>query len=129
MMVPLFISMLLLFSILEVSDEKSISIPHKFKSDAIETHWPEEKRAVPVTLHEEDEPGYLRKQLLKFGEMASKIGNSVGSHASSITRAIDKVCEVVKTIIPVIAAVCHVGQFKFCMAEGDIPKDISIDLD
>lgn len=49
----------------------------------------------------------------------------MGSHASKITQAIDKICEVIKTIIPVIAAVCHVGQFKFCTAATEGPGQLS----
>lgn len=61
----------------------------------------------------------------KFGEMASKIGNSVGSGTTIITNAIDKVCEVVKTIIPLLTAVCHVGQFKFCAATTGAPEELN----
>lgn len=58
--------------------------------------------------------------------MASNIGNAMGKHASKITSALDKICEVIKTIIPVIAAVCHVGQFKFCSAATDGPEQLSL---
>lgn len=48
--------------------------------------------------------------------MASKVGNKMGAHATKISAALDKICEIVKTIIPVLAAVCHVGEFSFCAA-------------
>lgn len=66
-----------------------------------------------------------RQQLIKFGEVASKLGNAMGSHATKITAAIDKICEVIKTIIPFIAAVCHVGQFKFCGAATAAPAELN----
>lgn len=39
--------------------------------------------------------------------------------------ALEKICEVVKTIIPVVAAVCHVGQFKFCGAINEAPQELA----
>lgn len=57
--------------------------------------------------------------------MASKIGNSMGKHATTVTNAIDKVCEIVKTVIPLLAAVCHVGQFKFCTATEEAPINLA----
>lgn len=62
---------------------------------------------------------------MKFGEVTSRLGNAMGSHATKITSAIDKVCEIVKTIIPLIAAVCHVGQFKFCTATSEAPGQLA----
>ncbi|CAG9856478.1 unnamed protein product [Phyllotreta striolata] len=104
-----------------------VQIKPRYRSDAIQTYWPETKRTETVNETPQDNPEdpNLMKQLLrKFGEMASKIGNSVGSGASIITNAIDKVCEVVKTVIPLLTAVCHVGQFKFCAATTGAPEGI-----
>lgn len=63
--------------------------------------------------------------MIKFGEVASRVGNAMGAHATKITSAIDKVCEIVKTVIPLLAAVCHVGQFKFCAATTQAPDQLS----
>lgn len=38
-----------------------------------------------------------------------------------ITGFVDKFCEIVKTIIPLLAAICNVGQFQFCAATSDAP--------
>lgn len=79
---------------------------------------------------------FQRRQLVRFGEVASKVGNTLGKHASIVTNAIEKVCEVVKTVIPLLSAVCHVGQFKFCAATEQAPDQLfnamkpeSLDLD
>ncbi|CAH0558760.1 unnamed protein product [Brassicogethes aeneus] len=91
-----------------------------FHSDVIVTKWPTSKTPLTIdqthSADEENKPGWMRQQLMKFGNMASRVGNAMGSHATKITAAVDKVCEIVKTIIPLLAAVCHVGQFKFCAA-------------
>lgn len=77
---------------------------------------------------------FQRTQLSRFGEMAGRVGNNLGKHASIVTNAVDKVCEVVKTVIPLLAAVCRVGKFKFCSATEEAPIELenalnpSIDL-
>lgn len=63
--------------------------------------------------------------MLKFGKVASRVGNAMGSRATKITAAVDKVCEFVKTIIPLLAAVCRVGQFKFCAAANEAPQQLT----
>lgn len=60
---------------------------------------------------------------MKFGKVASRVGNAMGAHATKITSFIDKFCEIVKTIIPLLAAICHVGQFQFCAATNDAPAE------
>ncbi|XP_023014542.2 uncharacterized protein [Leptinotarsa decemlineata] len=100
------------------------SVQNQFHSDAIVTHWPTQQTDSKATGNEENEPGFMRRQLLKFGEMASKIGNTMGEHATKITSFIDKLCEIFKTVIPLLAAVCHVGQFKFCAATTDAPAQL-----
>nr|CAH7714347.1 unnamed protein product [Callosobruchus chinensis] len=97
----------------------------KFHSDGVVTYWPTPGPSGKNIEDEEKQPGFLRRQLLRFGEVASNIGNSLGGHASKITTAIDKICEVVKTVIPVIAAVCHVGQFKFCAGTTEGPEQLA----
>ncbi|XP_018327516.1 uncharacterized protein LOC108738550 [Agrilus planipennis] len=86
---------------------------------------PETKRAVPVQPEEDKEPGWMRRQLMKFGEVSTKIGNSLGGTASKLTGALDKICQVIKTVIPVIAAVCHVGKFQFCSAATEGPQELA----
>lgn len=49
----------------------------------------------------------------------------MGSHANKITAALDKICEVIKTVIPLMAAVCHVGEFGFCAATDEVPIKLS----
>lgn len=48
----------------------------------------------------------------------------MGAHANKISAALDKICEVVKTVIPLLAAVCHVGQFGFCSATNEAPINL-----
>lgn len=60
---------------------------------------------------------------MKFGKVASRVGNAMGTHATKITSFVDKFCEIVKTIIPLMAAICHVGQFQFCAATNDAPTE------
>ncbi|KAJ8966718.1 hypothetical protein NQ317_011764 [Molorchus minor] len=94
-----------------------------FHSDSIVTYWP----TTPASTEDngENKPGWMRRQLIKFGQMASNVGNTMGTHATKITSAIDKICEVVKTVIPLLAAVCHVGQFRFCSAATEAPGQLS----
>ncbi|XP_056630411.1 uncharacterized protein LOC130440998 [Diorhabda sublineata] len=122
-----FLPLVLLLTFISNDSTQALSInkPHEFRSDVVQTHWPTDKKLPAADVNEEDQPGFWRKQLVRFGEVASKVGNSVGSSASSITRAIDKVCEVVKTVIPLLAAVCHVGQFKFCAATTGAPDELN----
>ncbi|KAF7278237.1 uncharacterized protein LOC143190286 [Rhynchophorus ferrugineus] len=101
-----------------------------YHSDVIVTKWPSEKPPTSVVPTKDasrssHEPGWMRKQLLKFGQVASKIGNVMGSHANKISQALDKICEVVKTVIPLLAAVCHVGDFGFCSATDEAPLRLS----
>jgi hypothetical protein len=97
------------------------SIQYPVRSDAIVTKWPQNQEIVP----EDKQPGWMRRQLMRFGEVASRVGNAMGTHATKISGAIDKVCEIVKTVIPLLAAVCHVGQFKFCAATMQAPDQLS----
>ncbi|XP_050312714.1 uncharacterized protein LOC126747853 [Anthonomus grandis grandis] len=123
--------LLLLIALFACCNAKSIPKGY-YHSDVIVTNWP---TTVKDELIENDkslkqgqgteEPGLMRKTLLKFGEMASKIGNAMGGHASKITAALDKICEVVKTVVPLLAAVCHVGQFGFCAATDEAPIKLS----
>ncbi|XP_030767628.1 uncharacterized protein LOC115891323 [Sitophilus oryzae] len=107
------------------------SIPKGYyHSDSIVTKWPTESTQVEtvnktVILSHNEKPGLVTKTLLKFGQVASKIGNAMGAHANKITRALDKICEVFKTVIPLLAAVCHVGQFGFCSATDEAPIRLS----
>ncbi|CAH1102575.1 unnamed protein product [Psylliodes chrysocephalus] len=111
---------------IKFAESRAVAVKHQFHSDAIQTHWPEIKSNKSDNEgQQEDDPDFMRKTLRKFGEMASKIGNSVGSGTTIITNAIDKVCEVVKTIIPLLTAVCHVGQFKFCAATTGAPEELN----
>lgn len=68
-----------------------------------------------------DWPVFQRRTLQKFGQVTSRIGNAMGSHATKITSFVDKFCEIVKTIIPLLAAICNVGQFQFCSATNEAP--------
>ncbi|KAK5649798.1 hypothetical protein RI129_000827 [Pyrocoelia pectoralis] len=72
-----------------------------------------------------NEPGWLRRQLKRFGSMFASVGNGLGGFTKRITNTLDKFCELVKTIIPVVAAVCHVGQFEFCGSVVDAPKELA----
>ncbi|XP_044756958.1 uncharacterized protein LOC123315360 [Coccinella septempunctata] len=93
------------------------------KSDVIVTQWPSTNEK--SDLKEELQPGWMKRQLINFGKAASRVGNMMGSHATKISIALDKICEVIKTVIPLLAAVCHVGQFGFCAATNDAPADLS----
>lgn len=62
---------------------------------------------------------------MKFGKVASRVGNAMGAHATKITAFVDKLCEIVKTIIPLLAAICHVGEFQFCAATNNAPNDFN----
>ncbi|XP_063912230.1 uncharacterized protein LOC135129078 [Zophobas morio] len=95
---------------------KCVDCAPAVRSDAIITKWPENENSP------DEDPGWMRRQLMRFGEVASQVGNSMGAHAAKISSAIDKVCEIVKTIIPLVAAVCHVGEFKFCTATTQAGK-------
>lgn len=61
---------------------------------------------------------------MKFGELTGAVGNKLGGFTGRLAKALDKVCEVVKTIIPVVAAVCHVGQFEFCGSLNEAPQEL-----
>lgn len=67
--------------------------------------------------------------------MASSTTNAVGNGTLKLNRWIERICEVMKMIMPVVAAVCQAGQFKFCPspdAAGELPPAISqrsIDFD
>ncbi|RZC42520.1 uncharacterized protein BDFB_011904 [Asbolus verrucosus] len=98
------------------------SIRNPIRSDVIVTKWPEQQA---VAVDDTKQPGWMRQQLMKFGEVASRVGNAMGSHATKITAAIDKICDVIKTIIPFLAAVCHVGQFKFCSSATQAPEQLA----
>ncbi|KAK4881490.1 hypothetical protein RN001_004809 [Aquatica leii] len=67
----------------------------------------------------------LKRQLMRFGNVFSSIGNKLGGFTGRVTTALDKLCEVIKTIIPVVAAVCHVGQFQFCGSVMDAPNELA----
>lgn len=56
--------------------------------------------------------------------MASRVGNVMGAHAAKITTFVEKLCEIVKTIVPLMAAICHVGQFQFCAATNAAPTEL-----
>ncbi|KAG5879262.1 hypothetical protein JTB14_001707 [Gonioctena quinquepunctata] len=111
---------------IERTDSKSLQ--NQYHSDVIVTHWPTSAPDSKKTENEENEPGFMRRQLMRFGEVASKVGNSMGAHATKISSAVDKVCEIVKTIIPLLAAICHVGQFKFCAATTEAPDQLAAAL-
>lgn len=68
---------------------------------------------------------FQRRTLYKFGEVVSNVGNSIGRGANKINSVVEKVCEIVKTIIPVLSAVCQVGQFKFCSATEGAPGELT----
>ncbi|KAL3276750.1 hypothetical protein HHI36_012120 [Cryptolaemus montrouzieri] len=95
------------------------------KSDVIVTRWNPTTNKTSGKLIEEEQPGWMRRQLMNFGKVASRVGNLMGSHASKISTALDKVCEVIKTLIPLLAAICNVGQFGFCAATNDAPVQLS----
>lgn len=67
---------------------------------------------------------FQRRTLLKFGKVTSRIGNVMGGHAAKITSFVEKICEIVKTIVPLMAAICHVGQFQFCAATNAAPTEL-----
>ncbi|KAJ3654569.1 hypothetical protein Zmor_013747 [Zophobas morio] len=120
MIIPKVLFYLTIFAVLcAFSKDVDCSPAYPIRSDSIETKWPENKNV------EEKEPGWMRKQLMRFGEVASRVGNSMGAHAAKISSAIDKVCEIVKTVIPLLTAVCHVGQFKFCAATTQAPDQLT----
>ncbi|ENN78514.1 uncharacterized protein LOC109535967 [Dendroctonus ponderosae] len=113
-----------------VSNSKHI--PDGYYTGGVVTYWPSttkpsveiqsEKNSKSSTEADaQHEPGWMRKQLLRFGQAASKVGNAMGAHANKISAALDKICEVIKTVIPLLAAVCHVGQFGFCSATNEAP--------
>ncbi|XP_066150501.1 uncharacterized protein [Euwallacea fornicatus] len=105
------------------TEARNIPEGYYYGGEAIVTKWPVTTTAKPLPNehHDTKDPGWLRQLLLQFGKMASKIGNSMGGHANKITAALDKICEVVKTVIPLLAAVCHVGEFGFCAATNEAP--------
>ncbi|KAJ8930467.1 hypothetical protein NQ314_016726 [Rhamnusium bicolor] len=121
-----FLSSLAVLTCIILRSAESRSVQNNFHSDVIITHWP-----TPATTkgkdtdNEENEPGFMRKQLMKFGQVASRVGNAMGAHATKVTSAVEKICEIVKTIIPLFAAICHVGQFKFCAATTETPDRLS----
>ncbi|KAK9881058.1 hypothetical protein WA026_014403 [Henosepilachna vigintioctopunctata] len=95
------------------------------RSDIIVTKWNPATEKGISQIKEEQQPGWMRRQLMNFGKAASRVGNMMGTHATKITAALDKVCEVIKTLIPLLAAICHVGQFSFCAATNSVPTDLS----
>lgn len=38
----------------------------------------------------------------------------MGHAGFQLSSTAEKICDLVKKILPIIAAICHVGQFKFC---------------
>ncbi|KAB0802287.1 hypothetical protein PPYR_04473 [Photinus pyralis] len=82
-------------------------------------------QTMPTETDSSNEPGWMRRQLKKLGNMFGSIGNGLGGFTKRITGTLDKFCELVKTIIPVVAAVCHVGQFQFCGSVADAPKELA----
>lgn len=69
-----------------------------------------------------------RRTLIKFGKVASTVGNSLGRHSVKVTSAIEKICEIIKTIVPVISAICGVGQFEFCSSTNGVSDDLNVAL-
>lgn len=60
---------------------------------------------------------------MRAGEAASQVGNKVGGYALRLSNAVDKICGIIKKVIPIVGAVCTVGQFKFCALDnvtGDV---------
>lgn len=55
--------------------------------------------------------------------MASNVGNSLGSGTTKLNSMIEKLCQIMKMIMPVVSAVCQVGQFKFCAAAQGAPEE------
>ncbi|CAG9769238.1 unnamed protein product [Ceutorhynchus assimilis] len=116
-----------------IAQSSSKSIPDGYyHSDAIVTKWTPSKNVENVSVSPNEQQlnttnghGWMRQTLLKFGQVASKIGNAMGSHTSKITAALDKICEVIKTVVPLLAAVCHVGEFGFCSATDEAPIRLS----
>ncbi|KRT83790.1 hypothetical protein AMK59_4135, partial [Oryctes borbonicus] len=97
----------------------------EIRSDVIVTKYPSPK---PITQADEeipDDPGWMRRTLLKFGRVASNVGNTLGRHSIKVTNAIEKICEIIKTIVPVISAICGVGQFQFCSATNGVSDDLN----
>lgn len=68
---------------------------------------------------------FQRRTLIKFGKVASNVGNTLGRHSIKVTSAIEKICEIIKTIVPVISAICGVGQFQFCSATTGVSDDLN----
>ncbi|KAF2903990.1 hypothetical protein ILUMI_02190 [Ignelater luminosus] len=104
-----------------------VNLPTGIRSDVVVTSGFDTKAQNHDELSEaaQEEPGWFKRQLLRFGEMTSEVGNRLGGFSSRLASALDKICEVVKTIIPVIAAVCHVGQFKFCGPINEAPQELA----
>lgn len=67
--------------------------------------------------------------------MASSTTNAIGTGTLKLNNWIEKICEVMKMVMPVVAAVCQAGQFKFCPSpdgSGELSQSISqksIDFD
>lgn len=59
----------------------------------------------------------------RLGGVAGDVGNAVGRASISISTTAEKICDLVKKIIPILAAICHVGQFKFCASTGLTPDE------
>ncbi|XP_018568832.1 uncharacterized protein LOC108909081 [Anoplophora glabripennis] len=111
--------------IFEPTESRAVPI-NNFHSDIIVTHWPTTPANKGQAVDDDvNEPGFMRKQLMKFGQAASNVGNVMGTHATKISSAVDKVCDIVKLIIPLLAAICRVGQFKFCAATTSGPAELS----
>ncbi|XP_022919587.1 uncharacterized protein [Onthophagus taurus] len=104
------------------SESRDLGFDQRIRSDVIVTKYEQPKDEIDDEATSE-RPGVLRRTLLKFGQVASNIGTTLGKHSVKVTSAIEKICEIIKTIIPVISAVCGVGQFKFCAATEGVSGD------
>lgn len=62
---------------------------------------------------------------MRAGEAASSVGSKMGGFAVKLTNAVDRICGIIKKVIPIVGAVCTVGQFQFCALDnvtgGDFP--------
>ncbi|GJQ74226.1 hypothetical protein Trydic_g19133 [Trypoxylus dichotomus] len=109
-----------------VSNARQVPIySPEIRSDVIVTKYPTPKTIAADDEEISNEPGLMRRTLLKFGKVASNIGNTLGRHSIKVTSAIEKICEIIKTIVPVISAICGVGQFQFCSATNGVSDDLN----
>ncbi|KAF5305592.1 hypothetical protein FQA39_LY01683 [Lamprigera yunnana] len=120
------IVILMCFSI-NISENKTVG--SGIRSDFIVTEFNVKTvNKVEVTVQPEINdtgPGWMKRQLLRVGGLFGSIGNKLGGFTSRVTNALDKLCDVIKTIIPVVAAVCHVGHFQFCGSVMDAPNELA----